>query len=95
MRRREFIAALGGAAVAGPLAARAAIPVVGFLHSASPGPFARAVEGFHGGLNETGYLPSRANLQHLLTAVMARFGPPGMSVRCRLLEEKPEVINPG
>ena len=52
MRRREFIAALGGAAVAGPLAARAAIPVVGFLHSASPGPFARAVEGFRGGLNE-------------------------------------------
>ena len=62
MRRREFIAALGGAAVAGPLAARAqqaAIPVVGFLHSGSPGPFARAVEGFHGGLNETGYLEGR------------------------------------
>jgi ABC-type uncharacterized transport system substrate-binding protein len=57
----RFITLLGGTA-AWPLAADAqqpAMPIVGFLHSASPGPFARAVDAFRQALNETGYIEGR------------------------------------
>jgi putative tryptophan/tyrosine transport system substrate-binding protein len=59
MNRREFIPLIGGAAAAWPVAAHAqqtAMPVIGFLHSGSPELFARNVESFRRGLNETGFV---------------------------------------
>jgi putative tryptophan/tyrosine transport system substrate-binding protein len=58
MNRREFMLVLGAAMTAAPpsRAQPRAMPVNGFLSSASPGPFAPFVAAFQRGLSETGYV---------------------------------------
>jgi hypothetical protein len=64
MRRRDVITLVGGG-LAWPLDALvqgSAIPLIGFLNSESPKPFAQLVAAFRQGLNEQGYVEGRKGL---------------------------------
>ena len=57
IRRRDFIAVLGGAATWPPTGvAQQRTPVVGYLSGGAPGPFASFLAAFRQGLGETGYV---------------------------------------
>ena len=60
--RRRFIGSVAGGLLAAPLAARAqqpAMPVIGFLSSASPAQGTSFVAAFRQGLNEIGYIEGK------------------------------------
>jgi putative ABC transport system substrate-binding protein len=61
MRRRDFIAGVGGAAAALPLAALAQrqMPLVGFLNSASPDTYRFNADSFREGLAKAGFIEGR------------------------------------
>ena len=63
MRRREFITMLGGSAAAWPISVyaqqRNTAPVIGFLHSGSPEPYAGRLAAFRQGLNDTGLVEGK------------------------------------
>jgi putative ABC transport system substrate-binding protein len=61
MKRRDFIAVLGGSMVWSHFARaqKSAMPVIGFLGSESPASWAPYVAGFRRGLNETGYVEGK------------------------------------
>jgi putative ABC transport system substrate-binding protein len=59
MKRREFIALVGGA-IGSPLAARAQpMPVLGFLHLSSAETTRQRLAAFHQGLGDAGYVAGR------------------------------------
>ena len=61
MRRRDFVKGLAGITTAWPLAAhaqRSGLPVIGFVHSTSPGSYP-PVSAFLKGLDETGFVEGR------------------------------------
>src|SRR5262249_51936609 len=61
MRRREFIALLGGGVAGWPLAARAqqAMPVIGFISGRSPTDSEALATAFRRGLADSGYVEGR------------------------------------
>jgi putative ABC transport system substrate-binding protein len=61
MNRRELLLRIGGL-ISAPITARAqqqAMPVIGVLSTASPGPYAKQLDGFRRGLSENGFVEGK------------------------------------
>ena len=77
MKRREFIALVGGAAAASPLAARAqqpALPIVAFLRSEPLGDAMHLVAAFRAGLKEAGFTEDQNVIIELRSAEVTPIG---------------------
>ena len=62
MKRRDVLIGLGGSVALWPLSGFAqprSVPVIGFLNSASPGPFAAFAHAFREGLEEAGFVDGK------------------------------------
>src|ERR1044071_1298194 len=55
----NLIRAAAGAPTSTACGEQAQLPVIGFLHSGAPGPFAKLVAAFREGLREAGYMPGQ------------------------------------
>src|SRR5882724_745267 len=73
MKRRRFLAALGGAALAGPIAAvaqqPAGVPRIGVLMGANPGTEAAKFDAFRGALERLGYVDGQTIVLELRYAM--------------------------
>ena len=78
MNRRELTLLLCGAMTAtrSLRAQQKAMPVVGYLGSESPGPFAPFVDAFRHGLSETGYLEGKIWRSNIAGRRAAMIGSP-------------------
>jgi putative ABC transport system substrate-binding protein len=97
MRRREFIALMGGAAAAWPLAARAqqatGRPLIGVLSPTSPAAATRNIEALREGLRDLGYVEDR----NVALALRFAGGAPARlpELAAELVALKPDVILAG